>query len=121
GSGPSWGAEGPGWGGRGTARVKGGGPPPPPRPLGPLEAVNREAGPHPWRSADSIRQKPGLTGPRHIGRVVVEIENLVWRNLETRGQAAEGLRVGLAPAELRREDRPPAEDVGGGGKQPRGV
>src|SRR5262245_51573490 len=88
----------------------------PPRPLRALEAVNREAGTHTWRSADSIRQKPGLTGTRHIGRVVVEIENLVWRNLETRGQAAEGLRVGLAPAELRREDRPRAEDVGDGGK-----
>lgn len=75
-----------------------------------------EAGAHICCSANSMGRQPGLPGARYIGCIVVEMEDLVRRKLQTGSQAAEGLRVRLAPAKLGREDHTRAEEVGDGGK-----
>src|SRR5713101_1195306 len=81
-----------------------------------LELVNREASAHVCGLADSVGREPSLPGARDIGSIVVEIQDLGGRETQAGGQAAERLRVRLAPAELGGKDCAGAEDVRDGGK-----
>ena len=75
-----------------------------------------EAGAYACGSTDMMGPQPSLPSTCHIGGIVVEIEDLVRRTRQTSRQAAEGLRVRLAPAQLGREDRTCTEEVRDGGK-----
>ena len=78
--------------------------------------MHGEAGAHAGGPTGAMGHQPGLPGARHIAGVVEE-EDLVGRTRQTSRQAAEGLRVRIAPAQLGRDDRPCPEEGGDGGRE----